>query len=173
MFNLVNLNDVREEMIMEIQSDIEQGKLYISDRLNSDGKREYPKKLLEAVRSLDVREFTEAFGMHYFNSYYQRRSRNGAYSQVRMPSNANCTLCEGEFNRFYIRGVCLKANALGKNFVTAYRASPSENPRPESVVIENRQFAADKLLNDLRTNIGIDTALGIPPGPNSGMSVKL
>lgn len=29
------------------------------------------------------------------------------------------------------------------------------------------------LLEDLRTHQGIDTALGLPPGPNSGLSVKL
>jgi hypothetical protein len=31
----------------------------------------------------------------------------------------------------------------------------------------------DKLLNDLRENIGMDTILGLPPGPNSGLSVEL
>ena len=30
-----------------------------------------------------------------------------------------------------------------------------------------------RLLDDLRANIGVDTALGIPAGPNSGLSVSL
>jgi hypothetical protein len=173
MFNLVNLEDVRHEMISEIQADIDSGKLYISDRLNTNGKKQFPSALLKAAESLDVSGFVQSFGIHYFNPYYQRRNPSGSFTQARMPNNANVTLCEGEFNRFYIRAVCIKANASGKNYVTAYRARGSDNPRPESVAIEGQQFETDKLLNDLRTNIGIDTALGLPPGPNSGMSVKL
>lgn len=29
------------------------------------------------------------------------------------------------------------------------------------------------MLDDLRTHVGVDTALGLPPGPNSGLSVRL
>ena len=90
-----------------------------------------------------------------------------------MPVSANATLCEGEFTRFYIRAVCLKAMALGRGTVTVYRARPSDKPRPKALAIENKQFDANKLLNDLRTNIGVDTEHGLPTGPNSGMSVKL
>lgn len=172
MFNLVNLDDVRQEMISEIQADINAGKLYISDRLNSEGQKQYPTILLEAAQSQDVAGFVRSFGMQYFNSHYQRSKPKGGYTQVKMPNNANVLLCEGEFNRFYIRAVCLKAVNSGQKLVTAYRARPSNNPRPESVAIEGRQLEAYKLLNDLRTNIGLDTALGLP-GPNSGMSFKL
>lgn len=173
MFNLENLEEVRHEMISEIQADINSGKLYISDRLNADGKKQYPVALLKAAASLNVGGFVESFGIRYFNSHYQRKNPKGGFTEVKMPSNANITLCEGEFNRFYIRAVCIKAIASGKKFVTAYRARYSDNPRPDSDAIDGQQFEADKLLNDLRTNIGIDTALGLPPGPNSGMSVKL
>ncbi len=173
MFNLVNLNEVREEMLAEIQSDIDNKKLYLSERLNTDGIREYPSKLLQSAKSSDIDGFIQSLGMNYFNSHFQRRKPTGGFTQVTMPRDANCMLCEGEFNRFYIRAVCLKAISLGKQFVTAYRARPSNNPRPESLAVENHQFDASNLLNDLRTNIGVDTALGIPPGPNSGISVRL
>lgn len=173
MFNLVNLNDVRSEMISEITADIDAGKLYFSDRLNAYGREQYPTKLLEAAKSLDMNGFISFLGMQFFNSYYQKRKPKGGYTQAKMPVTANATLCEGEFNRFYIRAVCLKAIALGRETVTVYRARPSDNPRPESIAIENKQFDANKILNDLRVNIGVDTVLGLPPGPNSGMSVKL
>lgn len=172
MFNLTNLDDVRSEMITEINADIDADKLYLSERLNAEGRQQYPSKLLEAAMSLDINGYISSFGMEYFNSHYRRKTKSG-FTQVKMNKDANVTLCEGEFNRFYIRAVCLKAIAIGQGMVTAYRARPSNNPRPESTEIENKQFDADKLLNDLRTNIGVDTVLGLPPGPNSGMSVRL
>jgi len=173
MFHLENLEEVREEMIAEIKSDIDAGRLYISDRLNDEGRAKYPDLLLEAARSGNVDSFINSLGMQYFNTHYLRRKPKGGYTEAKMPYNANVTLCEGEFNRFYIRAVCLKALNTGQKFVTAYRARSSTNPRPESIAIEGKQFDAKKLLDDLRENIGVDTALGLPPGPNSGMSVKL
>lgn len=173
MFNLVNLDDVRSEMISEIKADINAGKLYLSNRLNAEGQKQYPIKLLEAAELLDMNGFISSFGMQFFNSHYERRKSKGGTTQAKMPVNANAVLCEGEFNRFYIRAVCCKAIALGKEKVTVYRARPSDNPRPESIAIENQQFDANKLLDDLRTNIGVDTEHGLPTGPNSGMSVKL
>lgn len=173
MFNLLNLEDVRSEMIMEINADIAMGKLHLSDWLNDEGKQQYPGKLLEAAKSLDIDGFISSFGMEFFNSHHSRKKPKGGYSQVRMPRTANITLCESEFNRFYIRAVCLKAISIGDTTITAYRARPSGHPRQESIAIDNKQFDASKLLNDLRTSIGVATALGLPPGPNSGMSVRL
>ena len=173
MFHLANLEEVREEMIAEIKSDIDTRRLYISDRLNDEGKEKYPDLLLEADRSGNIESFINSLGMQYFKTHYLRRKPKGGYIEARMPHNANVTLCEGEFNRFYIRAVCVKALNTGQKFVTAYRARPSTNPRPESIAIEGKQFDAETLLKDLRENIGVDTALGLPPGPNSGMSVKL
>lgn len=172
MFNLINLEDIREFMISEIETDISKGLLYISDRLNSEGKEQYPIKLLEAAKSMNTDEFINSFGLENFNSHYPRKTKTG-FTQAKMPYNANSQLCGGEFNRFYIRAVCLKAINLGKKNITVYRARPSDNPRIESLKIEGKEFNAEELLKDLRTNIGVDTALGLPPGPNSGMSAHL
>jgi len=90
-----------------------------------------------------------------------------------MPKNANATLCDGEFNRFYIRAACQKAISQEQKYITVYRARSSSNPRPESLRLENQQFEALPLLTDLQENLGVNTALGLPPEPNSGMSVKL
>jgi hypothetical protein len=38
----------------------------------------------------------------------------------------------------------------------------------------NTKISAKLLLDDLRNSSqGVDTALGLPPGPNSGLSAKL
>ena len=36
-----------------------------------------------------------------------------------------------------------------------------------------QELGAAKLLADLRKNVGVDTALGLPPGPNSGLTAKI
>ncbi len=90
------------------------------------------------------------------------------------PNNVYVTVIGKSVNlRSVLLRLCLKAISLGRTTVTAYRARPSKNPRPESVAIENQEFDANKLLSDLRNNPGIDTAFGLPPCPNSGMSAKL
>ena len=80
---------------------------------------------------------------HRLNPYQRpRRLKAGGLSKPPvMPSNAHEILAEGEFNRFYIRALCLRA--------------------------------VDALLRDLRSHPGVETSLGLPPGPNSGLSVQL
>lgn len=89
-----------------------------------------------------------------------------------MPSNAHETLSEGEFNRFYIRALCLRAINEGRE-LEVYRAKQVSNPRPDFQMMIGRIVDAETLLNDLRKNIGVDSALGLPNGPNSGLSVKI
>lgn len=57
--------------------------------------------------------------------------------------------------------------------MTVYRAKEVANPRAESMALIGRSLPVTQLLDDLRVNIGTDTALGLPPGPNSGLSVTL
>jgi hypothetical protein len=106
------------------------------------------------------------------NPLEPRATKNGT-TMVKVPVTAPQTLAEGEFNRFYIRGLCLRALEERKTSVIAYRAKQVENPRTESIAIEGKSFNPEAILKDLRANIGVDTVLGLPPGPNSGMSIKL
>ena len=59
------------------------------------------------------------------------------------------------------------------NKIQIYRARESSNPRQESIKLIGIEVNPEKLLADLRTNIGVDTVLGLPAGPNSGLSGKL
>ena len=54
-----------------------------------------------------------------------------------------------------------------------YRARPAENPRPESEALVETTVDPFDLLADLRAHPGEATELGIPAGPNSGISVRL
>ena len=107
------------------------------------------------------------------NTTLQRNNPRGGTTQVRMPKNAPEMLAEGEFNRLYARGVCRRAIAQGIEEVTIYRAKDVSNPRPESEMKIGTRVNAKLLLEDLRTHQGVDPALGLPGGPNSGLSVRL
>ena len=61
----------------------------------------------------------------------------------------------------------------GIPYVEVYRAKTVAEPRPESMAMIGARLGPDALLMDLRANVGVDTALGLPPGPNSGLSGRL
>jgi hypothetical protein len=172
-FKFENLdNETRDLMISEIKSDLSKGQLYFSKRFNENGHKLYPQFLLDAVSSGD--EESLAIALKQNNCFADKEARNGknGITYAKIPETANQTLAEREFNRFYIRGLALRAMTSGQT-LSIYRARHSENPRPESEMMIGKQISADKLLNDLRNSIGVDTALGLPAGPNSGLSVKL
>lgn len=172
-FRFENLdNETRELMVSEIESDISNGQLYFSKRFNDNGHKLYPQLLLSAVNSGD--EESLGIALKQNNCFAGTEARNGknGITYAKIPETANQTLAESEFNRFYLRGLALRAIVSGQSLII-YRARNSDNPRPQSEMMIGKQISADKLLNDLRNSIGVDTALGLPAGPNSGLSVKL
>lgn len=61
---------------------------------------------------------------------------------------------------------------FGGTELEIYRAGYSRSPRSESEAMIGRRIDAQALLEDLRAHAGVDTALGLPPGPNSGLSAR-
>jgi len=171
--NFVNLDEkTREFMLNELEQDIASNKLYLSPRLNDAGHRNYEKMLRSAIQNGDDVSLANSL-VGLFREYEQRAKPSGGYTTARIPNTAHETLAEGEFNRFYCRGVCRRATEEGLEEIEVYRAKAVLNPRPQSQALVGSKIKADRLLNDLRTNIGVDTALGVPAGPNSGLSVRL
>jgi hypothetical protein len=172
--NLVNLDSkTRSLMLEEIVGDIAAGKLYYSPRLSPSGTGAYAVLLREAVRSgTDDTLASELRVQGRLNTTEEKRKPKGGTTTAKVPVTAPETLAEGEFNRFYIRALCCGAIAEGIESVLVYRAKEVVSPRPESIALVGKSLPAKKLLEDLRANIGTDTALGLPPGPNSGLSVK-
>ncbi len=164
----------RSLMLVEIDRDIAAGALYLSDNLSPQGRVEYPKLLRAAAQSgSDVTLGQAIHGV--LNSHEKSRQlKSGGLSRPPvMRSNAHEMLAEGEFNRFYIRGLCLRAMEDGIPEVIVYRAKTVETPRSDSERKIGQGVAAEALLTDLRMHPGVDTALGLPSGPNSGLSVRL
>jgi hypothetical protein len=181
--DLRNLDAItRAAMLEEIAGDVSAGsgptgRLYLSDRLSPQGISDYPHLLRDAVRGGDEETLAAALASGgRLQTHETARNPHGGPDIIKsVPITAAQTLAEGEFNRFYARGVCIRALAdHGPDAnVTIYRARESANPRPASVALIGTTPSAAELLEDLRTHIGIETALGLPPGPNSGLSVHL
>lgn len=170
-----NLDDqTRKFMLKELEMDIEKGTLYISPRLNSRGQSMWAELLKEAiVGHNDDWLATQLSVRGCMKSHEERRLRSGKITVVKVPVTAPETLAEGEFNRFYARGLCARAIAEGISEVVVYRGKQVRRPRSESQAMIGRRIDPTALLEDLRKSQGVEPALGIPPGPNSGLTVCL
>lgn len=167
--NYLSLDDItRKLMLEEFKYDIDCENCYTSKRFHEVGRKCYieimPQHILEGT---DDSLASALKANDCFNSHEPR----GA-NMVKVPVTAAQTFAEGEFNRFYIRGVCLRAINEGRE-IEVYRARTSGSPRPESEALIGRKMNPSALLKDLRDNKGFETALGLPPGPNSGLSIKM
>jgi hypothetical protein len=172
--NLINLDAVtRKYMLDEIERDEKAGRLYISPRLSNSGAAEYPALLkAAAVAADDSFLANELSAPGRLNSTEPRKTKSGV-TWAKVPVTAPETMAEGEFNRFYARGLCRRAIDEGRQKVRVYRAKDVMNPRSESQALLGQTFDAEKLLEDLRASVGTEPALGLPPGPNSGLSISL
>lgn len=164
---------VRSEMVRELELDRTNGTLYSSPRLTEAGAQAWPQILRDAFQEHDdtwIASTLRSRGL--MRDEEQRRKPKGGFTTARVPYTAPDTLAEGEFNRFYARGLCAHVVASGGTEVEIYRGKSVQNPRPESQVMIGRRLSARDLLNDLRNAQGVEPALGLPPGPNSGLTVR-
>lgn len=173
--HLVNLDErVRQHMLTEIEGDLSSGALYLSPRLSLRGRQDYANLLKQAVVGFNDAWLANALRANgCLNFEEQRRKPKGGYTTARVPVTAPDTLAEGEFNRFYVRGLCLRALEDGVMELIIYRAKEVMTPRRESEAMIGARMDVRALLLDVRTHPGVDTALRLPPGPNSGLSVRL
>ena len=172
-FNFENLDEqTRFAMISEVKTDIDRKAIYYSKRFTKYGRIKYLALLLDAVKSGDEQTLAKSIKFNYcFVETEKREGKNGVI-QANIPKNANQVFAESEFNRFYIRALARIA-LLTNRGLTIYRAKESKIPRAESERLIGKTIDPVNLLYDLRNNIGVDTALGMPAGPNSGLSVRL
>lgn len=166
-------DETRRYMLLEIEHDIAQDALWLSERLTVIGRAAYRQRLLDAATAGTADTLAAALAIRGHLKTAEISQRKGKRYQKRVPYNANVTLAEGEFGRFYARAICRRAIADGDPRVRVYRAKEVETPRAESEARIGTILDAARLLDDLRTSIGIDPALGVPSGPNSGLNVEL
>jgi hypothetical protein len=171
-----NLDErTRQLMMAEMEYDIAHNQLHISPFLSGQGQRDYANLLREAIQSGNDETLAENLRAHRRLIKTQlRRMPKGGYSIAATPENAAEVLAESEFNRYYIRALARRALEDGIGELVVYRAKPVRNPRPESEARVETTLSAEDLLADLRSHPGDEhPALGVPSGPNSGLSVRL
>lgn len=164
-------DNVRRHMRHELEQDCGNNRLYISLRLTSACAQAWLAMMREAIdRYDDAWLAAELRDGDCMRRYERRRGAN--YATARVPVTGPEQLAEGEFNRYYMRGLCAEVLAAGGNLVEVYRGKRVAKPRPDSETLVGQRLPAQQLLEDLRNAPGSTPALGLPPGPNSGLTVK-
>ncbi|MEV5003660.1 hypothetical protein [Nocardioides sp. LML1-1-1.1] len=87
------------------------------------------------------------------------------------PVDAARRLGSTEFNRYYMRAICLRAQAHGTNTVVGHRLRDSNVSRKTSDRLEGMPLSAPKVIENLRARLGQDSETGLGR-PNSGMSIR-
>ena len=165
-----NLDEnTRSFMLSEVNLDLSHGQIYMSKRFNELGEQNYVYLLKEAIEHHDDAWLAQQLRIHGYMKDYEQRG----VKRVKVPVNAPDILSEGEFNRYYARGLCLRAIEQGMNQVEVYRGKQVSQPRPKSQAMLGKRLSVEALLKDLRESSGVEPALGLPPGPNSGLTVRM
>jgi hypothetical protein len=161
--------ETRKYMLEEIEISIAAGKMYESNYLTPTGKSEFPSLLRNSCETGS--DDTLAAILAEGNRLLQRTMRKkptGGFTEVDVPHTANSTLAEGEFNRFYIRAMCRRAQAEGRLTVLVYRAADRDKERSASIALIGQHVDAAELLAKLRELPDFKSGF---PEPNTGLSV--
>lgn len=172
-----NLDErTRQLMLDEMQFDIDHNQLHISPLLSGQGQMDYVNLLREAIESGSDETLAKKLREHrrIVRTLPRRKPKGDGYLIAATGGNAADVLAESEFNRYYIRALARRAIEDGIGELIVYRAKPVRNPRPESEAMIESTLPAEDLLTDLRAHTGDEVpTLGVPSGPNSGLSVRL
>lgn len=162
----------RRLAIAELDSDVANGTFHVSDRVRPTAGEEYRRLLREAIRYYDDL-WLEERASDLLVDFEPRRTTSGAQTTAKVPEMASRMLAEGDFNRYYMRGVCLRAIEEQRQVVEVYRARLSLEPRRESSELEGHRLDAKEVLDYLRGVTGNESPAARLGRPNSGLSVRL
>ena len=172
MFNWNLDNTTRKFMIEEIEQASVTKNIYFSSRFNERGISEWVSLLTEAARFHNEHWLAyqlEVQGM--MKGTEGSRTPSGGYTTKHVPDTATATMAEGQFNRFYILGLCRCVQIEGGTHLVVYRAKDRVEHRLESDSMIGSELAVDRLLAALRSRKkSLSHSL---LKPNSGLSVRL
>ena len=180
MFNFVDLDDkTRTFMLAAIEDADRIGNIYYSTRFNDTGRREWLWLLKQAAREHDAQWLADQVeNNHLMRELEGGRSPQGSYLVKHIPQEAAAqTLAEGQFNRFYMLGLCRRARAEGVTHLEVYRARETSSPRPESQAMIGKLISVAEVEDQLRDtkaslkspflHVRSGISLKIPAGPAS------
>lgn len=173
MFNFENLDEKTRGFMLEAISEAEaSGNIYSSTRFNDAGQKQWLPLLKEAAKEHDEHWLAyqlEAKGL--MKDFEGAMTPSGGYTVKHIPHTAAETMAEGQFNRFYILGLCRRARVEGISQLEVCRAKKSLVPRRESENLIGSKISVDYVEAQLlKTSDSFKSSL---IKPNSGISMKL
>lgn len=172
-FDFRNLdNDTRRYMVEEIDAAIHADNLYFSKRFTAAGEAAWPTLLLDAARGHDEHWLAyQLEAQSLLKDLEGSGTPSGGYTTKYVPHTAAETIAEGQFNRYYILGVCCRAMEEGIGQVIVYRAKAVADPRPESEALLGELVNPSVLSDEIRPR---DQSLRHALlQPNSGLTVHI
>ena len=161
-------------MVDEVDLDVADGTLFLNAMLTPQGMADWPVLLrLACERGNDVELAYELRSNQRMEQEWRRAKVNGGEYNVAVSNSAMAKIADSEFNNFYVRGLCLRALKDGRSGLLVYRAARVETPRPGSNAMIGSMVAPGLLLDRMRKLKSLEPALGLPPKPNSGLSLTL
>jgi len=156
-YELRHLNDdlaleIRRLMVAELHWSLQHGKLYYSKHFTVLGRKQYPLLLEKALIAGNPDTLEESLNV-------------AGYFKQGTPRNAAQIFSWDEFNKYYMRALCLLAQILQECDLLVVRGRHSTNPKPES----------DRLVGTTKGPLRFLTALRQIPkvnpfGANSGLT---
>lgn len=167
-------SSTRLMMLVEIEMDVASGSIYLSNYLSAEGKNRWPDLLRAAAQAGNDDTLADSLAQNgLLRLEAERRKPTGGISLVKVPHTASVTMGEGEFGRYYVRALCRRAINDNLPYLVVYRAKSVAQPRPGSEGKIGKQIDPRVILDDLRSTIGVEPLLGLPPGSNSGLTLCL
>jgi len=117
-----DLEVAREFMLAEIEMDIDAEKIHLSSYLTQSGQGNWPDLLRSAAQAGNDDSLAKAVTGMFNGRIQKRKSKGFGYIWAAVPHNANEVSAEGEFNRYFCRG--LARLAINENIprLEVYRA---------------------------------------------------
>jgi hypothetical protein len=150
-----HVEELRRLMVAELHWAVEHGKLYYSQYFTEAGREEYPLLLQKALLNGNPDSLEESLDQPY-------------YLHPGSPKNAAQTFAWDEFNKYYMRALCLLAQNLTGFELAVARGRHSENPKRESNRLLGQGKNPARFLTALRNIPRVN-----PFGANSGLTLEL
>lgn len=150
------------------------GNHYQSKYLNDNGVIQWPNLLRTAICEHDDKWLEkELYENRLFrNKVYQRRGTKQILVSIDTKWHSQ-VLAEGEFNRYYLRGISKRAIEEGIPYLEIYRGKQVKTPRNESSHKIGQLIDPHRLLTELRKSDFVNGDIGIvSSGPGSGLTAK-
>jgi len=171
MFDFKNLDaDTRLTMLDAIKEAEASENIYFGTRLIEDKKTQWVSLLKQAAKEHNEQWLGEQLKSgQFFKPAEVSRKRSGGFIAKRVPHTAAQTLADGQFNRFYMLGLCRQAKLKGIESLEIYRAKEGRTSRSNSESLIGTKILV-KMVEEQLENVGSSLKSNLTQS-NSGLSL--